>query len=287
MRLAESFQSVLILDDTGATNRDEAIEAILDQMSADGLFPSTLASELRAAVIRRDELGPTGIGEGVAIPHVWHAGHDLPPRTVWKGKAILHRCTRWAMQYDRRGSTRASRGLPPFWSGANVSGWKTERRPRHVLLENQFGCLTGHSMKERYHATDARDCFVGGLYGLDPVGGGRRILFAPRRLPLRRQMPRGAALLPFARMLRAAPPLLRQCLGRVLPGEGPLGHVLVQARDRSALSLHSPCNLRRLRRSPASSAPRGGSRVRVPELRHRGSCRAAVSLAVYGAMLTY
>ena len=76
MRLAESFQSVLILDDTGATNRDQAIEAILDQMSADGLFPSTLVSELRASVIRRDELGPTGIGEGVAIPHVWHAGLD-------------------------------------------------------------------------------------------------------------------------------------------------------------------------------------------------------------------
>ena len=75
MRLAESIQSVLILDDTGA-NRDQAIDAILDQMSADGLFPSTLVSELRASVIRRDELGPTGIGEGVAIPHVWHAGLD-------------------------------------------------------------------------------------------------------------------------------------------------------------------------------------------------------------------
>src|SRR5208337_669364 len=76
MRLAESIQSVLILDDTGATNRDQAIAAIVDQMSANGLVPSTLVSELRASVIRRDELGPTGISEGVAIPHVWHAGLD-------------------------------------------------------------------------------------------------------------------------------------------------------------------------------------------------------------------
>jgi nitrogen PTS system EIIA component len=76
MRLADSIQSVLILDDTGATNRDQAIEAILDQMSAEGLFPTILVSELRASVINRDELGPTGIGEGVAIPHVWHAGLD-------------------------------------------------------------------------------------------------------------------------------------------------------------------------------------------------------------------
>ena len=31
---------------------------------------------LREAIIRRDELGPTGIGEGVAIPHAWHKGLD-------------------------------------------------------------------------------------------------------------------------------------------------------------------------------------------------------------------
>jgi mannitol/fructose-specific phosphotransferase system IIA component (Ntr-type) len=76
MRLADSIQSVLILDNSGATNRDKAIEAILHQMSADGLFPSTLVSDLRASLIRRDELGPTGIGEGIAIPHIWHADLD-------------------------------------------------------------------------------------------------------------------------------------------------------------------------------------------------------------------
>jgi len=76
MRLADSIQSVLILDDTGATNRDQAIEAILLQVSADGLFPAALVADLRAALTRREELGPTAIGEGVAIPHVWHAGLD-------------------------------------------------------------------------------------------------------------------------------------------------------------------------------------------------------------------
>jgi len=76
MRLADCIQSVLNLDDAGATNRDQAIEAILEQMAAAGLFPGTLVPELRDSVIRRDELGPTGIGEGVAIPHVWHRGLD-------------------------------------------------------------------------------------------------------------------------------------------------------------------------------------------------------------------
>jgi mannitol/fructose-specific phosphotransferase system IIA component (Ntr-type) len=74
MQLADSIQSVLILDETGATNRDQAIEAMLLQMSTDGLFPATLVADLRASLTRRDELGPTAIGEGVAIPHVWHVG---------------------------------------------------------------------------------------------------------------------------------------------------------------------------------------------------------------------
>jgi mannitol/fructose-specific phosphotransferase system IIA component (Ntr-type) len=74
MRLAESIQSTIALDSIGANNRDQAIDAMLSQMSADGSLPSTLVPHLRAALIHRDELGPTGIGEGVAIPHVWHAG---------------------------------------------------------------------------------------------------------------------------------------------------------------------------------------------------------------------
>ena len=76
MRLAESVQSLLVLDDIGVRDRDQAFAAMLNQMSLDGLFPSALVSVLQTALIRRDELGPTGIGEGVAIPHVWHAELD-------------------------------------------------------------------------------------------------------------------------------------------------------------------------------------------------------------------
>ncbi len=76
MRLAESVQCLLVLDDTGVRDRDQAFGAILNQLSLDGLLPASLVSELYSALIRRDELGPTGIGEGVALPHVWHAGLD-------------------------------------------------------------------------------------------------------------------------------------------------------------------------------------------------------------------
>ncbi len=76
MELANSVHSLVLLDETDAYNRDTAIEAALARMTADGLFPATLVPELKDALIRRDELGPTGIGEGVAIPHAWHAGLD-------------------------------------------------------------------------------------------------------------------------------------------------------------------------------------------------------------------
>ena len=36
----------------------------------------SLAPELLESILRRDELGPTAIGEGVAIPHTWHSGLD-------------------------------------------------------------------------------------------------------------------------------------------------------------------------------------------------------------------
>src|SRR6516162_6052739 len=76
MSLADSVQSVLFLDDAEARTRDQAIGALLARMADEGLVPASLVPELRETLLRRDELGPTGIGEGVAIPHAWHADLD-------------------------------------------------------------------------------------------------------------------------------------------------------------------------------------------------------------------
>jgi mannitol/fructose-specific phosphotransferase system IIA component (Ntr-type) len=74
MRLAAAIDLALILDDSEATDRDQAIDAILERMESLALVPSSLLTEVRTSIIRRDELGPTGIGEGVAIPHASHPG---------------------------------------------------------------------------------------------------------------------------------------------------------------------------------------------------------------------
>ncbi len=57
-------------------NRQLALGLIVDHMAAAGLFPPTFAPEILTSIMRREELGPTGIGEGVAIPHTWHSAID-------------------------------------------------------------------------------------------------------------------------------------------------------------------------------------------------------------------
>jgi nitrogen PTS system EIIA component len=72
MNLAACVDCVLILDDPAVVDRKNALGLIVDQMAVAGLFDRSAAPEILASIMRREELGPTGIGEGVAIPHTWH-----------------------------------------------------------------------------------------------------------------------------------------------------------------------------------------------------------------------
>ncbi len=74
MRLEDSLGCLLVLDEPRVAGRDGAVETILRHLAARSLVPVSLVGELREAIVRRDELGPTGIGEGVAIPHAAHRG---------------------------------------------------------------------------------------------------------------------------------------------------------------------------------------------------------------------
>jgi mannitol/fructose-specific phosphotransferase system IIA component (Ntr-type) len=85
MPLVDDLERVLVLDSKVA-NRDQAIDAILDEMAEAGLIPPHLTPDIRHSIARREELGPTGIGEGVAIPHTWHRGIE---RTI-AALAISH-----------------------------------------------------------------------------------------------------------------------------------------------------------------------------------------------------
>jgi mannitol/fructose-specific phosphotransferase system IIA component (Ntr-type) len=70
--LSDFLECSIILDEAVVASREQAIDAIVSELAAMGRFPPQIAAEIRDSVIRREELGPTGIGEGVAIPHAWH-----------------------------------------------------------------------------------------------------------------------------------------------------------------------------------------------------------------------
>lgn len=56
-----------------ATDRDSAITELVSALAGAGRFPSDSAGEITAAVIGRENEASTGMGKGVAVPHVKHA----------------------------------------------------------------------------------------------------------------------------------------------------------------------------------------------------------------------
>jgi fructose-specific phosphotransferase system IIA component len=67
MQLAEVFKENLIFLDFEAENKDQAIEKMVAAVGATGGVEDS--SGLKAALIDREKLGTTGVGEGIAIPH--------------------------------------------------------------------------------------------------------------------------------------------------------------------------------------------------------------------------
>jgi PTS system fructose-specific IIA component/PTS system nitrogen regulatory IIA component len=56
-----------------ANTRDEAIRELIQSLHQQGQFPNTDVEDIVRAVLRREQLGSTGIGRSIAIPHSRHA----------------------------------------------------------------------------------------------------------------------------------------------------------------------------------------------------------------------
>jgi PTS system fructose-specific IIA component/PTS system nitrogen regulatory IIA component len=61
-----------ILRDLPARTKADAVALLVRRLSDLGYAPAADLDEIVAAVLFREELGPTGVGRGVAIPHVKH-----------------------------------------------------------------------------------------------------------------------------------------------------------------------------------------------------------------------
>ena len=72
MKLLDIVVEKAVIPDLVATDRDAAIEEIIDAMVSAGALSPELRDEFVKALIRRENRGSTGFGHGVAVPHVKH-----------------------------------------------------------------------------------------------------------------------------------------------------------------------------------------------------------------------
>jgi len=73
MRMSNFVVRDAILPVLAATTREGAIVELIASLHAAGEFAEGDVSEITAAVLRREAMGTTGIGRGIAIPHTRHA----------------------------------------------------------------------------------------------------------------------------------------------------------------------------------------------------------------------
>lgn len=64
------------------TDRDSVITELVSAMVAAGKLPAEAAKEVTRAVIKRENEASTGMGKGVAVPHVKHATAPAPVAVV-------------------------------------------------------------------------------------------------------------------------------------------------------------------------------------------------------------
>jgi nitrogen PTS system EIIA component len=74
MKLSEIFAEANIVAEIGATGKTELIAEMVAALAASGSLEAAEVKEVKRAIMRREELGSTGIGKGNAVPHAKHHG---------------------------------------------------------------------------------------------------------------------------------------------------------------------------------------------------------------------
>jgi len=72
MKLSDFVVREAILTDLQATGKEEAIREIVRSLHEAGRVSASDMESVARAILNREELGSTGIGQGVAVPHTRH-----------------------------------------------------------------------------------------------------------------------------------------------------------------------------------------------------------------------
>ncbi len=72
MKLSDLIDSKAIVSEIESTTKEEVIKELVDALGAAGKIDSKDNKKLVAALMAREQLGSTGIGQGLAVPHAKH-----------------------------------------------------------------------------------------------------------------------------------------------------------------------------------------------------------------------
>src|SRR5262245_62147811 len=87
MRMSDFVIREAIIPELTATTKETVIREMVESLRATGYFKGGEAEDLVKAVLKREMLGSTGIGRGVAIPHTKHSSVERLIGTVALSKA--------------------------------------------------------------------------------------------------------------------------------------------------------------------------------------------------------
>jgi PTS system nitrogen regulatory IIA component len=82
MKLTDFVVPGAVIPNLQVNNKEAAIRTMVDSLVQSGNIKSGDAEGIVAAILKREELGSTGIGRGVAVPHTKHVSVDRLTATV-------------------------------------------------------------------------------------------------------------------------------------------------------------------------------------------------------------
>lgn len=82
MKLTDFVIKEAIVPDLAVESKDQAIRGLVASLRAGGAVSAGDEDGIVAAIMKREELGSTGIGRGVAVPHTKHPSVDRLIATV-------------------------------------------------------------------------------------------------------------------------------------------------------------------------------------------------------------
>ena len=82
MKFCNFVKSESIKVDLDATSKEGVIRELVNALISSGMLTAEQEEPIVQAIMKREELGSTGIGRGIAVPHTKHTSVSQPVGTV-------------------------------------------------------------------------------------------------------------------------------------------------------------------------------------------------------------